>query len=611
MSSVRRLQQAAAGANGSDDSDVDASQLLSGVEVSQSGVAACMGKESSQQVMVASGPEVFDTPSGAGEMEDESVLLGETRSVRSSGVLGEKEKEKEEGKDESLGASTVQTAANMTSEEVAPQQYMPAEEAEEREANEASLSCIQNRILPLEADSRVEERADVGHHSAAADAKHLKGGDSALASAPDARTPHTSIAETVAHQSRPSTASTHVSPCAHASAPRPGTPGVLEAGWVGGRDGGAGGVAEDVFATAELGHVTPLNRAAMAMMAGSSASGAHGLGSPTHDSPSAGWQVAATSLKPARQADPNHPLRAGTTELDETVASVTQSVYCSTLDDTQATATTFGHGAAALPAVEAGERLRSSVGMALDLFNVARASGQRAAVADIVASLRASQDRISQALAAYDLDLSAALAPSSARADGSAHGGTDATEHQEPQAPVPASVAIHMLKTRAPGSVPPSTSSDMTPPNTTRRFVPPLSLPTTAHTAANTEWYDDGSREVARMMKGGAGEGGGGWGGWANAGWAHATPAASTALPSARSSMEYAGSNLNSHRNFENLSEISIASEGRTVVDVEEVLERYSERLLQMVSAKLKNSTSASIAPASVAAAASGDWAVD
>jgi len=70
--------------------------------------------------------------------------------------------------------------------------------------------------------------------------------------------------------------------------------------------------------------------------------------------------------------------------------------------------------------------------------------------------------------------------------------------------------------------------------------------------------------------------------------------------------MEYAGSHLNSHRNFENLSEISIASEGRTVVDVEEVLERYSERLLQMVSAKLKNSTSASIAPASVAAAASG-----
>lgn len=52
-------------------------------------------------------------------------------------------------------------------------------------------------------------------------------------------------------------------------------------------------------------------------------------------------------------------------------------------------------------------------------------------------------------------------------------------------------------------------------------------------------------------------------------------------------------SNPNSHRcAFENLSEISVGSEGRTVVDVEEVLERYSERLLQMVSTKLKNSMS-------------------
>ena len=64
--------------------------------------------------------------------------------------------------------------------------------------------------------------------------------------------------------------------------------------------------------------------------------------------------------------------------------------------------------------------------------------------------------------------------------------------------------------------------------------------------------------------------------------------------------------NLNSHRcNFENLSEISIASEGRTVVDVEEVLERYSERLLQMVSAKLKHSSAPSH-PLSQAIAAGG-----
>jgi hypothetical protein len=76
-----------------------------------------------------------------------------------------------------------------------------------------------------------------------------------------------------------------------------------------------------------------------------------------------------------------------------------RSVYCSTLDDTQASVTTFGTPATALPAMEAGDRLRSSLNMALDLFNVARASGQRAAVADIVASLRSSHDRIAEVLA--------------------------------------------------------------------------------------------------------------------------------------------------------------------------------------------------------------------
>ena len=81
-----------------------------------------------------------------------------------------------------------------------------------------------------------------------------------------------------------------------------------------------------------------------------------------------------------------------------TPANPRRSVYCSTLDDTQASVTTFGTTATALPAVEAGDRLRSSISMALDLFNVARAAGQRAAVADIVASLRASQDRIAEVL---------------------------------------------------------------------------------------------------------------------------------------------------------------------------------------------------------------------
>jgi len=80
--------------------------------------------------------------------------------------------------------------------------------------------------------------------------------------------------------------------------------------------------------------------------------------------------------------------------------------------------------------------------MALDLFNVARASGQRAAVADIVASLRASQDRIAEALRAYDDDLNAT---SHGGRRSPLAGGAAVTE-----LPLPAAVPIHVLRFTSP-----------------------------------------------------------------------------------------------------------------------------------------------------------------
>ena len=484
-----------------------------------------------------------------------------------------------------------------------PQEKMaPDVEAAEEEREERSLSCIQNQILPLDNTACAEMRRD-GAGRGSDDAATTSTGECAPGAIlpADTQTPHTSLADTVAHHSRPSTAPMHPQPHGSTDAPRPATPNVGR-GWIGGRDGGSG-----VLATAELGHVTPLNPAMMVPQAHTTADvpAAAGVG---HNSPSAGWQVAQLSLKPARQADPNHPLRAGAgmSTLDETGVSISQSVYCSTLDDTQATGTTFGGATAALPAVEAGERLCSSVNMALDLFNVARASGQRAAVADIVASLRASQDRISEALRAYDYDLAAASQDASL---GHAHGGSrqGAEEcggtRKQRDLPVPAALPIHILQPmmQAQGDHAAATSesdvADTSPPTTTRHVaVPALSFPGSIPAAAHN--HDRGKDDVGAMNGPGRAEADGSIApvGGLYAGWSHGTPATSTALPSARSSMEYAGSNQNSHRcKFENLSEISIGSEGRSV-DVEEVLERYSERLLQMVSAKLKNSSSASMA---------------
>jgi hypothetical protein len=99
---------------------------------------------------------------------------------------------------------------------------------------------------------------------------------------------------------------------------------VTGGGWVGGRDGGAC----EAPVTAELGHVTPLVQPAVPAAHAQEVQ-ATGLVRVGHGSPSAGWQVAASSLRPARQADPNHPLRASVgamSSLDETAASVSRCV---------------------------------------------------------------------------------------------------------------------------------------------------------------------------------------------------------------------------------------------------------------------------------------------
>ena len=612
VSGVKTLGRLAGGAESHVHADGSTIELASnpalkeGVDAEGCEHGQGMGLQSSQHVTGASGPEVFETPSGAGDMEDESILLGS--SVRSS-------------------ASFDQVSRPAAADEVAADERPPVQQAG---GDESSLVCLQSTVLPLPVDSRVcEEVGDVdGQESRSYSEAHgtmdANGGkEDATALVTNVQTPQTSMADTVAHSSRPSTAP--LRPSAAADDSRPVTPPVAGGGWQGGRDGGG-----EVLATAELGHVTPLDPAAIIMpdardraRAAGSAEGIDGIGSP-----SAGWQVAASSLKPARLADPNHPLRPGVglPSLDETDASATQSVYCSTLDDTQATGTTFGMAAAAaLPAAAAGDRLRSSLNMALDLFNVARASGQRGAAADIVASLRASQHRIAEALAAYDQELaepSACRAPSclpneekqrdGARTTSSAMergvGGEASTLGKDRDVDnVPHALPFQVLPwssqpsgaTPAAVSVTPDTQSPMV---TTRQLVvPTLSLPSKpdgAVASAASAIAGDG-RDADLCMPPREGCSVGVWGGGAAGACSHVS--LSTALPSARSSMEYGGSNPNSHRcNFENLSEISIASEGRTVVDVEEVLERYSERLLQMVSAKLRKGASAVPAGAEV-----------
>ena len=546
----------------------------------------CLGKQSSQHVMGASGPEVFDIPSAAGDMEDESVSRAISARSSSSSTLST----------DSNPASTI----HIDLEKPLQQEHYPeavCQQGEKEGVDERSLSCIQNRMLPLQGDASVGMHADssVGEKMASMQDQDgtIDNKESHDTSSTRLLTPQTSIADTVHHLSRPSTAPAHSQACVHTNTrtSRPATPCIAQRGWVGGRDGAA--TSELVMAGLDQATVeipaTPAEREEDLIL--DSAGAGHGV---VHDSPSAGWHITSSSLRPARQADPNHPLRVGLARLDETAGSVSQSVYCSTLDDTQCTATTFGTHATALPAVEAGERLRSSVNMALDLFNVARASGQRAAVADIVSALRASQDRIAEALRGYDLDLNGvpqaqnpwiANAPDGRRGEGAGVArGPTGNQHDDPPS------AVYM-----PLRVLPATATSAASNLSTNSSTEPMAATVTPDKAS----LGNSAIHVAvPVLPLPARTSVGVQGGW----WSQADTAASqsvyssTALPSARSSIECTGSN--SHRcNFENLSEISINSEGRIVVDVEEVLERYSERLLQMVSAKIKNSSSASVVP--------------
>jgi hypothetical protein len=538
--------------------------------------------------MGASGPEVFDIPSGAGEMEDESVSRAISARSSSSSKLST----------HSSPASTVHIDLEKSQQQEHYPEAVFQQEVKEG-VDESSLSCIQNCMLPLQGDASVGMHADASVGEKMANMQDQDGTvdnkESHDTSSTRLLTPQTSIADTVHHQSRPSTAPAHSQACAHTNyrTSRPATPCIAQHGWVGGRDGGA--MSELVMAGLDQATIeipaTPAEREEDLIL--DSAGAGHGL---VRDSPSAGWHITSSSLRPARQADPNHPLRVGLARLDETAGSVSQSVYCSTLDDTQCTATTFGTHATALPAVEAGERLRSSVNMALDLFNVARASGQRAAVADIVSALRASQDRIAEALRGYDLDLNGvplaqnpwiANAPDGRRGEGAGvavAGGQTGNQQDDP--PSAGSMPLRVLPATATSAASNSSTNSSTEPmaatvtpdkaslgNTAMHVaVPVLALPARTSVGVQSGWWSQADTAASQSVY------------------------SSTALPSARSSIECTGSN--SHRcNFENLSEISINSEGRIVVDVEEVLERYSERLLQMVSAKIKNSSSASVVP--------------
>ncbi|EKX47079.1 hypothetical protein GUITHDRAFT_162765 [Guillardia theta CCMP2712] len=97
-------------------------------------------------------------------------------------------------------------------------------------------------------------------------------------------------------------------------------------------------------------------------------------------------------LMPARLGDPNHPLR----KLDIDASDFTLN---SEMDETTSVRDQT------CSAVDAGNRLRASVNATLDQYNIARASGSRQAMADVIAALRHSQHVINQVLDAYDSEV--------------------------------------------------------------------------------------------------------------------------------------------------------------------------------------------------------------
>jgi len=194
--------------------------------------------------------------------------------------------------------------------------------------------------------------------------------------------------------------------------------------------------------------------------------------------------AASSVLLPAREADPNHPLRPGTagSPLDDTCASSVVSAA----DQSFADKTRFDD-------LQSADALFGSVQASLDALNVARASNNRFAVGHIVESLREAQLRIAEALGEAPPQPPPSRAPSEQRAPFGARGA-------------------------------------------------------------------GGDRESADVT------------------------AASSCLPSARSSVADA-------RMGTNLSGISSVG-GGSEIDMESVLERYSDRLVEMVTRKMEASMS-------------------
>ena len=215
VSSVKTLQQlAGAGTDDGETADAGAGSdaTVSGYRTPdqvQEEQELELGAQSSEHVMGLSGPEVFEHPSGAGAMEDESVLLGESVRSSASSAL-------------STAASSVPAPAAASAADAAQRRGLrdaPAQQGLEGDYDlggqtgaqeERSLSCIQDCILPLDADSCLEGRNDMQQGG---EGKMCNGVDASEANVlADAHTPHTSIADTVAHESRPSTASLHQHP---------------------------------------------------------------------------------------------------------------------------------------------------------------------------------------------------------------------------------------------------------------------------------------------------------------------------------------------------------------------------------------------------------------
>jgi len=232
-------------------------------------------------------------------------------------------------------------------------------------------------------------------------------------------------------------------------------------------------------------------------------------------------------LMPARVGDPNHPLRKDeidasdctlNSEVDET-ASVRDQMYS---------------------VVETGNRLRASVNATLDQYNIARASGSRQAMADVIAALRHSQHVISQVLEAYDSEV--LQQSSKVCEDTPSRTGND----------------------------------DRTPPRETGEQAPQFESLVTPLPVFNTDSARSARNVPVLPLIG-----------------SHALSAPSSSLPSARSSVDLGGSVSQRSQFGTNYSAISVATDDRSAVnlDLESVLERYSERLLMMVSSKLSSTS--------------------